>query len=244
MLQDIETLQMTFSEDLDKIFLLGVGAQRSATTWFADSLKTCTGYAHGMQKGYHAFDTEPHRYAAFPDIDTYFTYWSCLAHANPEYKLFSDICPSYCTMDTYMLSYIQQEFQKRGFHLKVVFLMRDPVTRARSSLLHMMNSESYDKETVKKKLQQTSDYASTIMHLDSILPEEDLLYQFYEEMFDDSFTSKVSTFLDNDSYAPDFSKKLSVSSQNDLDYDYDDLSKVYSFVKSRFGRIPLAWKNL
>ena len=244
MLKDIETLQMTFSEDLDKIFLLGVGAQRSATTWFADSLTSCQGYAYGMQKGYHAFDTEPHRYAAFPDVDTYFTYWSCLAHANPEYKLFSDICPSYCTMDTYMLSYIQQEFQKRGFHLKVVFLMRDPVTRARSSLLHMMNSESYDKETVKKKLQQTSDYASTIIHLDSIIPEEDLLYQFYEEMFDDSFTQKVRKFLRNESYAPDFSKKLSVSSVGQVDYEYDDFAKVYSFVKSRFGRIPSAWKNL
>ena len=229
---------------MDKIFLLGVGAQRSGTTWFADSLKTCTGYAHGMQKGYHAFDTEPHRYAAFPDIDTYFTYWSCLAHANPEYKLFSDICPSYCTMDTYMLSFIQQELKERGFHLKVVFLLRDPILRARSSLLHMINSESYDQETMKKKLRQTSDYASTIMHLDSILPEEDLLYQFYEEMFDESFTQKVRKFLENDSYAPDFSKRLNILPVKTIDWEYDDLSKVYSFVKSRFGRIPTSWKFL
>ena len=229
---------------MDKIFLLGVGAQRSGTTWFADSLKTCTGYAHGMQKGYHAFDTEPHRYAAFPDIDTYFTYWSCLAHANPEYKLFSDICPSYCTMDTYMLSFIQQELKERGFHLKVGFLLRDPILRARSSLLHMINSESYDQETMIKKLRQTSDYASTIMHLDSILPEEDLLYQFYEEMFDESFTQKVRKFLENDSYAPDFSKRLNILPVKTIDWEYDDLSKVYSFVKSRFGRIPTSWKFL
>ena len=112
----------------------------------------------------------------------------------------------------------------------------------------MMNSESYDKETVKKKLQQTSDYCSTIITLDSIIPEEDLLYQFYEEMFDESFTSKVAKFLEDDSYRPDYTKKLSVSRDNypvgQIDYDYDDLSKVYSFVQSRFGRIPTAWKNL
>ena len=148
-----------------------------------------------------------------------------------------------------MLSFIQQELKKRGFHLKVVFLMRDPLTRFQSSLLHMMNSESYDKETVKKKLQQTSDYASTIIALDSIIPEEDILYQFYEEMFDDSFTQKVRKFLENDSYRPDYTKKLSVSSYRQVDvdtllYENDDLSKVYSFVKSRFGRIPADWKNL
>ena len=230
---------------MDKIFLLGVGAQRSGTTWFSDSLNSCSTYAKGLQKAYHVFDTEPHRFAVFgQDVDQYLNYFSSLASSIPSYRIFSDICPSYCTMDTYMLSYIQQEFQKRGFHLKVVFLMRDPVTRARSSLLHMMNSESYDKETVKKKLQQTSDYCSTIITLDSIIPEEDLLYQFYEEMFDDSFTQKVRKFLGNESYAPDFSKKLSVSSVGQVDYEYDDFAKVYSFVKSRFGRIPTAWKNL
>ena len=147
-------------------------------------------------------------------------------------------------MDTYTLSFLQQELKERGFHLKVVFLMRDPITRFQSSLLHMMNSESYDKETVKKKLRQTSDYASTIIALDSIIPEEDILYQFYEEMFDESFTKKVCKFLEDDSYRPDYTKKLSVSPVGQIDYDYDDLSKVYSFVQSRFGRIPTAWKNL
>ena len=151
-------------------------------------------------------------------------------------------------MDTYTLSFLQQELKERGFHLKVVFLLRDPITRAQSSLYHMINSHSYDKETVKKKLRQTSDYCSTIISLDSILPEEDILYQFYEEMFDESFTKKVCKFLEDDSYRPDYTKKLSVSRDNypvgQIDYDYDDLSKVYSFVQSRFGRIPTAWKNL
>ena len=147
-------------------------------------------------------------------------------------------------MDTYTLSFLQQELKERGFHLKVVFFMRDPITRARSSLLHLMNSESYDKEMVEKKLRQTSDYASTIIHLDSILQQEDILYQFYEEMFDESFTHKVSKFLKDASYRPDYTKKLSASPVGQIDYDYDDLSKVYSFVKSRFGRIPADWKNL
>mgnify|MGYP006241751635 CR=1 FL=1 len=230
---------------MNKIFLLGVGAQRSGTTWFSDSLNTCSTYAKGLQKAYHVFDTEPHRFAVFgQDVDQYLNYFSTLASSIPSYKIFSDICPSYCTMDTYTLSFLQQELKERGFHLKVVFLMRDPVTRARSSLLHLMNSESYDKEMVKKKLQQTSNYISTITNIDSILRQEDILYQFYEEMFDESFTHKVSKFLEDDSYAPDFSKKLSGSPVGQVDWKYDDLSKVYSFVKSRFGRIPAGWKNL
>ena len=148
-------------------------------------------------------------------------------------------------MDTYTLSFLQQELKERGFHLKVVFLLRDPITRAQSSLYHMMNSHSYDKETVKKKLRQTSDYCSTIISLDSVLPEEDILYQFYEEMFDESFTKQVCKFLEDDSYRPDYTKKLSVSLQSWEVYPrLCDLSKVYSFVQSRFGRIPTAWKNL
>ena len=231
---------------MDKIFLLGVGAQRSGTTWFSDSLNSCSTYAKGLQKAYHVFDTEPHRFAVFgQDVDQYLNYFSSLASSIPSYRIFSDICPSYCTMDTYTLSFLQQELKERGFHLKVVFLLRDPITRAQSSLYHMMNSHSYDKETVKKKLRQTSDYCSTIISLDSVLPEEDILYKFYEEMFDESFTKKVCKFLEDDSYRPDYTKKLSVSLQSWEVYPrLGDLSKVYSFVQSRFGRIPTAWKNL
>ena len=42
---------------MNKLFILGVGSQKSGTTWFADSLLTLKNYVPGYTKEYHVFDT-------------------------------------------------------------------------------------------------------------------------------------------------------------------------------------------
>ena len=53
-------------------FVLGLGAQKTGTTWLSDYLRTAPGFDHGFQKEYHVFDVldlESERLARQPMLD-------------------------------------------------------------------------------------------------------------------------------------------------------------------------------
>ena len=286
---------------MNKILILGVGSQKSGTTWFADSLNTSKRYAPGYTKEYHAFDTghwflerRDHllcqlskkiadgslaldgssasvgllRSILFSqDYSSYFDYFRSLADANPTKTMFSDITPSYSALSSSTLSFIRGEFCKRGFTVKPVFLMRDPVERAVSSAIQIINSpvfrssfmhcKSLDEFLVGNHFKDffaiRGDYISTVNSLDSAFAGEGVLYEFYEHLFSADFVDKFKVFSGDDSYSPDFSKRVndsalkkkrfagtSVSSEvRAILRDY--YSDIYLFVRNRFRDIPLSW---
>lgn len=147
----------------NKIFLLGVGAQKSGTTWLYDYLKSHPNVNLGFAKEYHIFDAlytsnlkirktylqgrinqvvnakqrpkdkDIALLRFLGDTNIYFRYFNNLVTKNPETLLTGDITPSYSALSSEVFDEIKQHLKKMGFTIKVVFLMRDPVARCISA---------------------------------------------------------------------------------------------------------------
>ena len=63
------------------------------------------------------------------DIEKYAEYFSHVHASNEATKLVGDITPSYSGLNSEHFKEIRQLLERHGFHVKVVFLMRDPVER-------------------------------------------------------------------------------------------------------------------
>jgi hypothetical protein len=147
----------------NKIFLLGVGAQKSGTTWLYDYLKNHPNVNLGFAKEYHIFDAlytsnlaikkkylqerinqvlnsnqkptnnEIALLKFLGDTNTYFKYFDHLVTKDPKTLLTGDITPSYSALSSETFEEIKHNLKKMGFMVKVVFLMRDPVERCISA---------------------------------------------------------------------------------------------------------------
>jgi hypothetical protein len=152
---------------MEKIFVLGVGAQKSGTTWLHDYLNAHPQSSMGLAKEYHVFDalnvSEPGLQKRFlqrrinmlfqgleklrpmdrliteflGDTQRYYDYFSDLLKPQ-DITLAGDITPSYCALPEHVLIEIRDEFLRRGIRVKVVFLMRDPVERIISAAKHVV----------------------------------------------------------------------------------------------------------
>lgn len=152
---------------MEKFFVLGVGAQKSGTTWLHSYLSKHPQANMGAAKEYHVFDAlhvadegirrkflqrrinqllqgverlKPvdHMVAGFlGDTQRYYDYFAGLLEQD-DFSLTGDITPSYCALPVSVLTEIRDEFARRGVRVKVVFLMRDPVERCISAVKHVL----------------------------------------------------------------------------------------------------------
>lgn len=143
-----------------KKFVLGLGAQKSGTTWLHYYLSEQPFSDFGFKKEYHVFDAVTlgpcaHFYKRTvrkvkkgfkrgkPDCDaiyklnfmlnpeSYFDYFASKLENEPI-ELTGDITPSYSGLSVETLETINSEFGKRGVTVFPIFLMRDPVYRLQS----------------------------------------------------------------------------------------------------------------
>ena len=68
--------------------------------------------------------------AFIDNVDNYFDYFDYRYLKNPEVEAVGDITPNYALLQTKTYQLIRHGLEKRGFDVKVFFLMRDPVERA------------------------------------------------------------------------------------------------------------------
>lgn len=142
-----------------KTFLLGVGAQKSGTTWVFGTLARSDGVRMGPFKEYHVWDAAtldscrdfrrplwahgPNRLRAvmqrFPYF--YFEHFRRLLDA-PDVRLTADVTPSYAGLSVDTFRRIRTGFVKRGIAVKVLFLMRDPVDRCFSAARMLSEKEN------------------------------------------------------------------------------------------------------
>lgn len=152
---------------MSKVFILGVGAQKSGTTWLHGYLAGHPNADMGFSKEYHIFDalhvmdpgirkkflqgrvnlllqdpskqrSSERRMAEFlGDTQRYYDYFADLL-AGPNVLLTGDITPSYCALPVSVLREIRDEFARRQIDVKVLFLMRDPVERCISAVKHVL----------------------------------------------------------------------------------------------------------
>ena len=139
---------MKATHSSNKVFLLGVGAQKAGTSWLHDQLNRRHDANFGFCKEYHILDalTLPQfahfhprliapwkwrtwrRKCFLQDSNRYFNYFKHLL-SKPAIKLTGDITPSYSCLSAETFAWARDQLSKRGITTRVVFLLRDPVER-------------------------------------------------------------------------------------------------------------------
>lgn len=138
---------------MQRTFLLGMGAQKAATTWLHHYICSSgrSAVRPSVDKELNIFNNQRRGY---PDLDTkksifrglggrHFKTWKFQKFPASYFKwldenveaglIFPDISPAYCMLNADHISYIRQKFNEMGFDFKIVFVMRDPVDRCISA---------------------------------------------------------------------------------------------------------------
>jgi hypothetical protein len=145
--------------DMRNTFILGVGAQKSGTTWIDAYLRASGRADFGILKEYHIWDAryvnlcqqfvitekslsahklKPNlekmqlRYAMQNVDGLYEAYFNSLCVNG--IAITGDITPTYAFLSVSNLKEIKQKLELVGFNVKALFLMRDPVERCWSAI--------------------------------------------------------------------------------------------------------------
>jgi hypothetical protein len=271
------------------IFLLGVGAQKAGTTWLHAYLRSLPEVDLGFMKEYHVFDqghvrdTTPNRRDVFKNNfrsyfgsdnlakrykfrrnhKHYFDYFLNLVDKSDEVFVTGDITPSYAALSPDVFRYVKSSLEAKGFRVRVIFLMRDPVARcisanrmySRPTLLSSSGDENLEAELLEKKYQQVrfrirTRYDLTIANLEQVFAPEELYFGFYEELFSDKALSEICSFLElpfrrgNYDQVVHGTKVKSELPEATKTLVRNYYSGVYDFVLNRFGtdRIKSLWR--
>lgn len=194
---------------------------------------------------------------------TYFDYFKKLANSKPEIELVCDITPSYSILDTNAFTHIKRGLNKKGFQVKVIFLMRDPVERIwsarRMKRRHAQTMGVYVNPNIETSILKSidnegstmkTDYKRTIQTIDNIFHQDDIFYGFFEDLFTQSTFERIKSFLNLDLTAPDFDESVNSSPKDDklseelkknIIFKYRD---TYNFVNQRFdGAAERFWTS-
>lgn len=142
-------------------FVLGIGAQKSGTSWVYRYLEQNPNFRSGVKKEYHIWDAleiplfrrnlvrfpknmigaSRYRYRMQTDPNFYFSYFESLLSKDTD--IVADVTPSYSMLKVDTLRRIKDEFNKRGIEFKCVFLVRDPIERCRSAVKMNLNRGNF-----------------------------------------------------------------------------------------------------
>lgn len=156
----------------EKIFVLGVGSQKSGTTWLYHYLRSLNQTCFPEIKEIHYFDSlylgemkwyskmvKRHVYrsllydqmpsaisalqlAFLTNPQLYFQYFYGQLSRSGHQFVTGDITPAYSMLDASIYKQIKTTFEGYGIQVKVIFLMRDPAWRLVSSLRHRERHQS------------------------------------------------------------------------------------------------------
>lgn len=194
----------------NKIFILGIGAQKSGTSWLYHYLKKHPNVNLGFMKEYHVFDAlylnnrkirenilqwrinrvinDPKKPTIkdimllkfLGDLNVYFQYFRSLVDKNAEISVTGDITPSYAALDREAFADIRQQIIQHGFRPKVIFLLRDPVERC-ISLSRMLMRNSGVAPTESAEIEHLKQNYSTVDYV--IRTRYDLTIKNVEAVF-------------------------------------------------------------
>lgn len=287
-----DALSRMFGGKRRKVFVLGVGAQKSGTTWLHNYLHRHPRTAMGFSKEYHVFDalyipacrkmytrrfergmailksgviprTNLFRYFDFfQNIDNYFDFFQSLANKDSRTILTGDITPSYAALPVDVLKMIRTKLIERGFSVKVVFIMRDPVDRCTSAMRMAFRNRGIKPDKAKEEralraMYRTESYEirtrydQTIRNLEAVFAPHEIHYQFYERLFTREAIVDLCKFLEIPFREPKLDKKMNVSrTENEIDPAllreiYQHYGDVYAGVRARFGAatVDAMWKR-
>jgi hypothetical protein len=197
----------------------------------------------------------------------YFDYFQTLVLADPRTRLTGDITPSYAALSAQTLAMIRAGLEAKGFAVKVVFLMRDPVERIISAV--RMRIKDVGRATGRPdpgpeaevdeilNYYPTPDcairsrYQDTIENLERVFDAGDVSYLFYEDMFTDAAMAPFIQSLGLDYCPGDFASQVNVSRNDNPTPEavrktlHDHYAQTYATIERRFGseRIAGIWRR-
>lgn len=208
----------------ERLFLLGVGAQKAGTTWLFDYLASSENVATNRIKEYHTWDgllnipssrtrlitkeqgerdfAAKIKYFLQQSPENYFNYFAYLLEGQSR-QVTCDMTPAYSALNRATLLSIQRGFERRSITTKTVFLMRDPVERCWSAARmkgrnYTGNADVSDEQVLAHALTAEAEvrtrYDRTIKELEAVFESSKIYIGFYEEMFELPQLTKLSDF--------------------------------------------------
>ena len=195
------------------------------------------------------------------DIDSYYNFFDKLISTKPEVNFVGDISPSYAGLSVDALKEVKEELAKRGYNIKVIFLMRDPFERICSAVRmsrrpnrrktkELITSEEIDTFAYYKSehCRLRTQYEKTMRNLDAVFEPVQVFYSIYEKLFSKQENQCLEKFLNIPDFKPDFNKVFNKSKKTetiseqlkrDIVNYYAD---TYSYCEERFNTKEM-WCN-
>lgn len=206
----------------DKIFVLGIGAQKAGTTWLHDYLIGRGDIFMPKRKELHYFDAkhrpdlqkgkkrqQPRRpprikapltvsqLQAFGEGEDYREYFR--SKVPDEISHFGEITPAYSLIGVSGFREIRHLFR----NVRLIYIMRDPAERFYSQY-RMVRDRTVEKGgqpaapldlLQNREFVERSRYGITISAIDSVFLDNEIIYLFYETLFRPETIGKLCDFL-------------------------------------------------
>lgn len=202
-----------------------------------------------------AFQASVDRVQMIYDDNAYFGHFARLC--SPKTKAFCDFTPGYAVIGPSGFEYIKKFCATQDCRVKLLFVMRDPLDRMWSQLrhLHDINPANVSLDDWQAAIESDtfyirSDYTGTVSDLNTTFASEDLLYLFYEELFEEATLRRLCDFAGVDYRPPRIETRINEArTQDDMS---DEVRKAllyrlepqYEFCRDRFGdAIPATWQG-
>ena len=192
----------------------------------------------------------------FGDPQKYFEYFDQLyRNGNGNIHLVGDITPAYSGLPKEAFEFIKTGLEERGFKVKVVFIVRDPLERCWSSIRmeHRIKTKNNQKYKIKDdSLAIASSYSNsnheirtryekTIKNLESVFHSENIFYAVFEKFFNKKSMLDLGNFLELKDFSPKIDEKINYTIKKEGKIKEDVARKLvnyysetYYFCDSRF----------
>jgi len=193
----------------------------------------------------------------FDDSGTHRRYWELLTDGRGDEPCAMDITPSYALIGAEGFAEILRVWPEARF----VYLIRDPVARAWSSLrmAYLGQGGKRDRgvpltrfvrdflDGKQQHIHRRNDYAATVRALDAVVPPDQVHYAFYETLFTPEAVAALNRFLGVGAYPADFSSVVRPGQDLTLPAELQaalraQAAPIYEFLRDRFGSaLPAAY---
>lgn len=194
-----------------------------------------------------------YRVGFYNNLDSYFDYFTMLEARSREVSVVGDITPAYGLLPQPAFKKVNKQMTARGFDVKVIFLMRDPIERLHSATrmrlrdrrksgdpLLMSEDELFVEMLNDPNCAGRSEYHKTIENIEAVFPTESIYYGFFEELFTEREVQKVTDFLGIEYGEPDLGRRVnstertSALSDEIIAESRERFAPTYDFVADRF----------
>jgi len=203
----------------------------------------------------------------YVNTNNYYDYFDYLWYkGGDEVTTVGDITPEYATLPVSALQEVKAKLEAKGFNVKVVFLMRDPIERCwsrirmirRNALTKDSNAilpserEQIEEYFVSNHCEIRTRYENTINNLEQVFDSKDIFYSLYERLFTPETLSAFKSFSGIEDFNPDISHRENASAKSGIkeldrvlgEKIFKHYQSTYEFCDRRFDTKELwtGWK--